>query len=87
MIAPLKFSRIGGNELHFADETGRFFRADNEFLDRLVGDAMTPKDELFLQSEGLLLDSDGLANISTLSRLSKRLTKPSKPNYLMSVVI
>lgn len=84
-VAPLKFSRVGSNELHFSDETGRFFRADNDFLDRLVSDTLSRKDRLFLESENLLLGLDGRANISTLSRLSKRLTKPSKPNYLILV--
>ena len=82
---PLRFRRLDGDTLVFADEAGRFFLGSNAFLARLSENAWSKTDEDFLTEQGLVLDDAGLNETAFLATLSRRLKRPSPLNYVLLV--
>lgn len=82
---PMRFRRLGEDQLLFAHEAGGHFLAGDAFLGRLATGALLPEDAEFLRARGFLLEPDGLAETAFLHKLAARLAPPSKLNYVLLV--
>ncbi|EPX76427.1 His-Xaa-Ser system radical SAM maturase HxsB [Salipiger mucosus] len=72
-VWPLRFRDLDDRRTLLADETGAYFLADGDFVDRYARDALTLPDERFLRERGHAFDRTGdLAHTAFLTRWSRR---------------
>ncbi|MDX2485283.1 MAG: His-Xaa-Ser system radical SAM maturase HxsB [Pseudodonghicola sp.] len=72
-IWPLRFRDLDDRRTVLADDSGAYFLADLDFVDRYSGDRLTASDEKFLREQGHAFERDGdLAHTGFLTRWSQR---------------
>lgn len=69
----------------FVGDTGRFFSADEAFLDRIIEERPHRSDLDFLERERHLVEPEGLGWISHAYDLAQRWARPGAPDYLILV--
>lgn len=85
-LFPLRFRRLPDDTLIFANESGQFFRANDNFLQRISEDALDASDVEFLDDNALSSRKAGdLNETAFLHRLAGRLRTPSELSYLILV--
>lgn len=84
MQLPLR-ARPFENNILFVGDTGRFFMADEPFLDRLLDSELAPDDIDFLCRERHIVERDGLGWVSHAYDLAQRWTRPGALDYLILV--
>lgn len=84
-VLPLRFRRLADNRILFAHEAGGYFLSGQGFLERLATNRLEPDDITFLSSRGYLLEEEGLADISFLNQLARRLAPAAKLDYVLLV--
>jgi His-Xaa-Ser system radical SAM maturase HxsB len=69
----------------FVGDTGRFFRAGEAFLDRLIEEEPQPSDLKFLEQERHLVEPESLGWMSQAYDLAQRWARPGALDYLILV--
>jgi His-Xaa-Ser system radical SAM maturase HxsB len=82
---PLRVRPLGGTAL-LVNDTGRFFQASSNFLDRLTCDVLDADDMSFLRAEGHAVDdSDPFGNAAHAYGVAERLNRAGPLDYLILV--
>lgn len=85
-VWPLKFRELSSDDFFFADDSGLFFKAGREFLDRYANDRLSSDDQAFLLRNGHAFESDGdLRQIGFFGRWSERQHIGSPSAYIVLV--
>lgn len=72
-VWPLRFRDLDDHRAILADDSGAYFLAENEFVERYARDALTPSEERFLREKGHAFERAGdLAHTGFLARWSRR---------------
>ena len=72
-IWPLRFRHIDDCRIIVADDSGAFFLAENDFIERYVRGTLTPSEKRFLKEKGHAFDHIGdLAHTGFLTRWARR---------------
>lgn len=83
---PLRARYLNSDQALFVNDTGRFFRSEKGFLDRVRNKDFTPADRAFLAAEGHLVeDTDALGRAAYLYGLAERATAAGPLDYLILV--
>lgn len=72
-VWPLRFRDLDDRRVILADDSGAYFMAENEFVERYARDALTLSDKEFLREKGHAFEGKGdLAHTGFLTRWSRR---------------
>ena len=85
-VWPLRFRILNDNRIIVADESGAYFLADYNFIERYVRDALTPQERQFLREKGHAYERVGdLAHTGFLTRWARRQHVSDGPAYIVLV--
>ena len=83
---PLRFREIDQDHMFVADDAGRFFKADNEFVGRYATSKLNQRDLTYLKNRGMVFnDQMDISYSSFISTWAKRQYSPSRKAYLILV--
>lgn len=85
-VAPLRARALSNGDALIVSDTGRFFSAGPDFVERLIDGELTRRDGQFLSSEGHAWEkSDVLAAAAHAHAVAQRLTAANALDYLVLV--